>query len=285
MRDESELRCAGGGGRRAPRAAVRRHRSVRRAPRGVGSARRRQGSALVLPDLRRGVRRGRAGDQATGGLLRAARFGRAWPSSSGCWSTPRRRGCWCWPTPSVGTSTRPRRPTPTPGWARAAPLAADAVTVHPYLGLAALAPLVQVAGRTGRGVIVVTRSSNPEGRLVAGGGDASRASRSRTRSWPRSPPGTTPPTCRRERWAPSSGPRLPRSAFPLSPAGRGNSGARTGSAGGAAPKIWRTRFAGCAPRNCPCQHLAEPPRDRARIRLICAGRPPIWASELATVLG
>jgi orotidine-5'-phosphate decarboxylase len=45
-------------------------------------------------------------------------------------------------------------------------LAADAVTVHPYLGLAALAPLITLAGRNGRGVIVVTRSSNPEGRPI-----------------------------------------------------------------------------------------------------------------------
>jgi orotidine-5'-phosphate decarboxylase len=44
------------------------------------------------------------------------------------------------------------------------PLAADAVTVHPFLGLAALSPLVVLAGQTGRGVIVVVRSSNPEGR-------------------------------------------------------------------------------------------------------------------------
>jgi orotidine-5'-phosphate decarboxylase len=40
------------------------------------------------------------------------------------------------------------------------------VTVHPYLGLAALAPLITMAGQTGRGVIVVTRSSNPEGRPI-----------------------------------------------------------------------------------------------------------------------
>ncbi len=46
------------------------------------------------------------------------------------------------------------------------PLAADAATVHPYLGLAALAPMVQLAAATGRGVIVVTRSSNPEGRAL-----------------------------------------------------------------------------------------------------------------------
>jgi orotidine-5'-phosphate decarboxylase len=46
------------------------------------------------------------------------------------------------------------------------PLAADAVTVHAYLGLAALAPMVHLAGASGRGVLVVARSSNPEGRAV-----------------------------------------------------------------------------------------------------------------------
>jgi orotidine-5'-phosphate decarboxylase len=44
------------------------------------------------------------------------------------------------------------------------PLAADAVTAHAYLGIAALAPLVQRAAANGRGVLVVARSSNPEGR-------------------------------------------------------------------------------------------------------------------------
>ena len=47
-----------------------------------------------------------------------------------------------------------------------AALAADAVTVHAYLGLAALAPLVRLAGASGRGVLVVARSSNPEGRAL-----------------------------------------------------------------------------------------------------------------------
>ncbi len=46
----------------------------------------------------------------------------------------------------------------------ASPLAADAVTAHPYLGLGALAPLVRLAAANGRGVMVVARSSNPEGR-------------------------------------------------------------------------------------------------------------------------
>jgi len=46
------------------------------------------------------------------------------------------------------------------------PFAADAVTVHPYLGLGALAPMVRLAGKSGRGVLVVARSSNPEGRVL-----------------------------------------------------------------------------------------------------------------------
>jgi orotidine-5'-phosphate decarboxylase len=44
------------------------------------------------------------------------------------------------------------------------PLAADAVTVHPYLGLGALEPLVALGAANGKGVLVVARSSNPEGR-------------------------------------------------------------------------------------------------------------------------
>jgi orotidine-5'-phosphate decarboxylase len=46
------------------------------------------------------------------------------------------------------------------------PLAVDAVTAHAYLGLGALLPLVRQAAATGRGVIVVARSSNPEGRSL-----------------------------------------------------------------------------------------------------------------------
>jgi orotidine-5'-phosphate decarboxylase len=47
-----------------------------------------------------------------------------------------------------------------------APLAADAVTVHPYLGLAALGQFVERAHQSGGCVLVVVRSSNPEGRAV-----------------------------------------------------------------------------------------------------------------------
>jgi orotidine 5'-phosphate decarboxylase subfamily 2 len=46
------------------------------------------------------------------------------------------------------------------------PLAADAITVHPYLGFEALRPFVSTALQHNRGVFVVTLSSNPEGAQV-----------------------------------------------------------------------------------------------------------------------
>jgi orotidine-5'-phosphate decarboxylase len=44
-----------------------------------------------------------------------------------------------------------------------APLAADAITVSPYLGVGALGPAFELAGRTGRGLFVLALTSNPEG--------------------------------------------------------------------------------------------------------------------------
>lgn len=54
------------------------------------------------------------------------------------------------------------------GYARAwlsddSPLCADAVTVSPYLGLDSLAPALEAGDATGRGVIVLSATSNPEG--------------------------------------------------------------------------------------------------------------------------
>jgi orotidine-5'-phosphate decarboxylase len=43
------------------------------------------------------------------------------------------------------------------------PLAGDAVTASPYLGVGALRPLLDLAAATGRGVFVLARTSNPEG--------------------------------------------------------------------------------------------------------------------------
>ena len=43
------------------------------------------------------------------------------------------------------------------------PLHADAVTASPYLGAGSLDPAVEIADATGRGVVVLARTSNPEG--------------------------------------------------------------------------------------------------------------------------
>lgn len=44
-----------------------------------------------------------------------------------------------------------------------APLAADAVTLSPYLGFGSLRPALELAAKSGRGVFVLARTSNPEG--------------------------------------------------------------------------------------------------------------------------
>jgi orotidine-5'-phosphate decarboxylase len=47
-----------------------------------------------------------------------------------------------------------------------APVEADGITVHPYLGLAAMGAFVERAHQAGGCLLVVTRSSNPQGRPV-----------------------------------------------------------------------------------------------------------------------
>ncbi len=46
------------------------------------------------------------------------------------------------------------------------PLAVDAVTVHPYLGVGALTPFFDRAAESGRGVFVLAATSNAEGRVL-----------------------------------------------------------------------------------------------------------------------
>lgn len=53
-----------------------------------------------------------------------------------------------------------------------APLAADAITVSPYLGLGSLTPAVELAQATGRGLFVLGLTSNPEGASVQHARDA-----------------------------------------------------------------------------------------------------------------
>lgn len=47
-----------------------------------------------------------------------------------------------------------------------APLAADSITLSPYLGYASLRPALDLAREAGRGVFVLARTSNPEGEQV-----------------------------------------------------------------------------------------------------------------------
>jgi orotidine-5'-phosphate decarboxylase len=51
-------------------------------------------------------------------------------------------------------------------WTGDSPLAADAVTVSPYLGFGSLQPLLDTAAVHGRGVFVLAATSNPEGATV-----------------------------------------------------------------------------------------------------------------------
>jgi orotidine-5'-phosphate decarboxylase len=53
-------------------------------------------------------------------------------------------------------------------WLGDSPLAVDAVTVHPYLGLGAMEPIFARARSNGRGAYVVVASSNDDGRVIQG---------------------------------------------------------------------------------------------------------------------
>ena len=50
--------------------------------------------------------------------------------------------------------------------AEGSPLAGDAVTLSPYLGVAALMPALELAAQTGRGVFVLALTSNREGMVI-----------------------------------------------------------------------------------------------------------------------
>jgi orotidine-5'-phosphate decarboxylase len=71
----------------------------------------------------------------------------------------------------VADAKRGDIPATNEGYAEAwlsprSPLASDAVTVHPYLGPASLAPFVEAARSFGRGFFVLVATSNDEGREV-----------------------------------------------------------------------------------------------------------------------
>jgi orotidine-5'-phosphate decarboxylase len=161
-------------------------------------------------------------------------------------------------------------------------LAADAVTVHPYLGLAALAPLITMAARTGRGVIVVTRSSNPEGRLLQeaitrSGESVEESLLAQIAAWnqsPEVPTGTVGAVV---------GATLPRSIFPLSQLGGVILAPGLGAQGAQLDEI-ADRFGDCAPGTVIASTsralLASGPKP-AELRQAAAD----LSGELAAILG
>jgi orotidine-5'-phosphate decarboxylase len=63
-------------------------------------------------------------------------------------------------------------------WLRdGSPLAADSVTLSPYLGFESLRPALDLAAETGRGVFVLALTSNPEGPSVQHVGEAESVAR------------------------------------------------------------------------------------------------------------
>jgi orotidine-5'-phosphate decarboxylase len=125
------------------------------------------------------------------------------------------------------------------------PLAADAVTLHPYLGLGALAPCMELAAKTGRGVLIVARSSNPEGRAlqqatIGGGHSVEDSLLHEIAAW-NAAPGILPGTV-----GAVIGATLPPSEFPLSQLGGVVLAPGMGHQGPGPAEV-AERFGGCAP--------------------------------------
>ena len=157
------------------------------------------------------------------------------------------------------------------------PLAADAVTAHAYLGLAALAPLVRRAGETGRGVLVVARSSNPEGRSLqlATTAEGSAVEDMLLGEIAALNASEDVPT-----GAVGSGDRGHPEPFklPIVPARRHNSGSRTGSPGGGTGRrgdpLRRLRS-----RHRPAQQLTGRVAGTVRTPRPCGARPSRWPAN------
>ncbi len=169
-----------------------------------------------------------------------------------------------------------------------APLEADAVTVHPYLGLAAMDAFVTRAHTAGACLLVVTRSSNPEGRAIqaarGGRGHSWRKPiRWRKHCWPRS--GRSTRRWRRARSGPSARSSAPRPDLP--PLDLGAAGALflapgLGAQGATVADVART-FAACPDRVMPSasRSLLSPGPATGALRDAAAA----LAGELSAALG
>ena len=213
-----------------PWAALRRDRPLGRLAGRLGADRRCRRAPRVLRDLRRGFRRSRCGGQAAGGLLRAAWRGRAGRTRAAdrrrAVGRPRRdRRC------QAGRHRFDRRCLRRRLVERGQP-AGGRCRDRPRLSGPGRAGTPGPAGReTGRGVLVVARSSNPEGTKLQ---LATTAEGTAVEDM------LLARDCRPERlrgWAGRCGRGGDRShacpvKLPIVPARRGNSGSRAGRPGG-----------------------------------------------------
>ena len=171
-----------------------------------------------------------------------------------------------------------------------APLAADAVTLSPYLGFGSLRPALDAARASGRGVFVLALTSNPEGAEVqhAFGVEGSVAgqmvagARGGERRRRRRPARVGRPGGRRDRRRGGAGPqpRPRRRARPAPRPRRGCPGRRRGRARGGVRRRARRRCsrppraACCAPGRTARRCAAPWPRRSTR-----PGRP--WRADVA----
>ncbi len=146
-------------------AALRRHRPAPLAARRLGADRQCLRAREVRDDGRRGVRRRRTGHQAAVGVLRAARLEGHRRARAG------HRGCREQGALVVLDVKRGDIGSTVQAYADAyldpvSPLAVDAVTASPFLGVGSLDPLIDTALANDAGVFVLALTSNPEGQQV-----------------------------------------------------------------------------------------------------------------------
>ena len=110
----------------------------------------------------RGAGRRVRGREAAVGVLRAVRQPRRRRPRAGHRRPPATPARWCCSTSSAATSARPAQAYAEAYLDPASPLAADAITVSPFLGFGSLDPFVDTARKHDAGLFVLARTSNKE---------------------------------------------------------------------------------------------------------------------------
>ncbi len=256
------------------RTALRRDRPAPGPAGRLGPARRPPGPGAVRPHLRGGPRARARRDEAAVGVLRAARLARhrgAGAHAAGPSARPARCSLLDVKRGDIGSTMQAYADAYADP---ASPLAADALTVTPYLGYGSLRPVLDLALANGLGVFVLALTSNPEGRA-----GAARPGRDRHAA---SPPGSRlrppPTTPGRNRWARSAWSSAPPSARRVRELGLDLAAVNgpilapgLGAQGGTAADL-REVF-GAAPAQRPGEQQPGGPERRAGPRVAARGRP------------